>query len=209
MNFHNVEFETSFGSFSQLKASDMPEVVFAGRSNVGKSSMINKLFNRRNLARVSAVPGKTATINFFRLENLRFVDLPGYGYAKVSKSEKSRWSELIGGYFADERRDIALVFSLIDLRHPPTNNDRAMVEFLIDRQLPFICILTKVDKLNKTQRAERLASVRRELPQGEDLTLIAFSAETGEGVEEIRALLDELSDEAAADELSDDIQGDD
>jgi GTP-binding protein len=199
MNYPNIAFETSFGRVSQLPASTLPEVAFAGRSNVGKSSMINRLFSRKNLARVSAVPGKTATINFFRLENLRFVDLPGYGYARVSKGEKERWRELVGGYFA-AGRDIALVFSLIDMRHPPTADDKGMVDFLIDCQLPFICILTKADKLSKTQRAERMAAIRSELPCGEQITLIPFSSQTGEGVEEVRQILNELSADIAAEE---------
>ena len=109
MNYHNVVFETSFGKASQLIASDLVEIAFAGRSNVGKSSLINKIFNRRALARVSAVPGKTATINFFKLENVRFADLPGYGYAKVSQGEKERWSDLIEAYFNSDRQ-IGLVF---------------------------------------------------------------------------------------------------
>lgn len=199
MNYPNIAFETSFGRVSQLPASSLPEVAFAGRSNVGKSSMINRLFSRKNLARVSAVPGKTATINFFRLENLRFADLPGYGYAKVSKSEKERWRELVGGYFAGGR-DIALVFSLIDMRHPPTADDQRMVDFLIDQQLPFICVLTKADKLSKTQRAERMAAIRGELPCGDQITLIPFSSQTGEGVQEVRQILDELSADIAAEQ---------
>lgn len=197
MNYPDIAFETAFGRSAQLPASTFPEVVFAGRSNVGKSSMINRLFSRKNLARVSAVPGKTATINFFLLENLRFVDLPGYGYAKVSKAEKKRWSELVGGYFAGGR-DVALVFSLIDMRHPPTADDRAMVDFLIDHEFPFICILTKADKLSKTQRAERLSAIRGELPCGEQITLIPFSSETGEGVSEVRQILDGLAADIAA-----------
>lgn len=198
MNFHHVQFETSFGTLRQLGPSDLPEIVFAGRSNVGKSSMINKLFNRKNLARVSAVPGKTATINFFRLENLRFVDLPGYGYAKVAKSEKERWSELIGGYFALDR-DVALVFSLIDMRHPPTKDDIQMVDFLIDHEFPFICVLTKADKLSKRQREERLAAIREELPCGDQITFLPFSSQTGEGAEEARRILEEISEQAASD----------
>lgn len=110
MNYHNVVFETSFGKASQLTKSDLVEIAFAGRSNVGKSSLINKIFNRKALARVSAVPGKTATINFFKLENVRFADLPGYGYAKVSHGEKQRWSDLIETYFNSDRR-IGLVSS--------------------------------------------------------------------------------------------------
>lgn len=117
MNYHNVVFETSFGKASQLTKSDLVEIAFAGRSNVGKSSLINKIFNRKALARVSAVPGKTATINFFKLENVRFADLPGYGYAKVSHGEKQRWSDLIETYFNSDRR-IGLVFQLVDSVSP-------------------------------------------------------------------------------------------
>ncbi len=136
MNYNNVVFETSFGKeTSQLTQSDLVEIAFAGRSNVGKSSLINKISNRRNLARVSAVPGKTATINFFRLENVRFADLPGYGYAKVAQAEKQRWSDLIETYFNSDRR-IELVFQLIDMRHPPTKDDLMMVDFLIQNEFP-------------------------------------------------------------------------
>ena len=133
MNYHKIVFERSFGTSEQLPASDMPEIAFAGRSNVGKSSMINKVFNRKQLARVSAVPGKTATINFFQADGIRFADLPGYGYARVSKGEKRRWAELIEGYF-NQDRDLRLVFQLIDMRHPPTGDDLTMVDFLIDRE---------------------------------------------------------------------------
>lgn len=191
MNYHKVEFERSYGTSAQLPPSELPEIAFAGRSNVGKSSMINKLFNRKQLARVSAVPGKTATINFFRTEYLRFADLPGYGYAKVSKSEKHRWAEMIEGYFAQER-DLRLVFSLIDMRHPPTADDINMVNFLIERELPFVVVLTKKDKLSKKQQAERLAALREELPCADQLTLIPFSSQTGEGTDEIKAVITEI-----------------
>ena len=127
MNINNVVFERSFGVSSQLTPSTMPEIAFAGRSNVGKSSLLNKLFNRKGLAKVSQTPGKTATINFFSCDGVRFVDLPGYGYAKVSKSDKSRWSELIEGYF-NQDRDLALVVSLVDIRprgvRPRREHDR-------------------------------------------------------------------------------------
>ena len=122
MNINNVVFERSFGVSSQLTPSTMPEIAFAGRSNVGKSSLLNKLFNRKGLAKVSQTPGKTATINFFSCDGVRFVDLPGYGYAKVSKSDKSRWSELIEGYF-NQDRDLALVVSLVDIRHEASDLD--------------------------------------------------------------------------------------
>ena len=204
MNYHKVKFLTSFGSPGQLPPSQKPEVVFAGRSNVGKSSLINSLFNQKALARVSATPGKTATINFFETENLIFADLPGYGYAKVSRGEKRRWAQLMEGYFA-QGRDIALVLSLMDSRHPPTGDDRAMVEFLIENELPFVVILTKVDKLSPRQRQERLEAVRKELPYGDQLTLLPFSSQTGEGREELRALLDRLE----ADLLAEDVEGED
>ena len=139
MNHQNVIFEKSFGISAQLPTPELPELAFAGRSNVGKSSMLNRLFNRKQLARVSAVPGKTSTINFFRAEGIHFVDLPGYGYAKVSKSEKKRWSELIEGYFAQDR-DLRIVFQLIDMRHPPTEDDLTMINFLIDGGFPFAVI---------------------------------------------------------------------
>lgn len=199
MNYHNVVFETSFGKASQLTRSDLVEIAFAGRSNVGKSSLINKIFNRRALARVSAVPGKTATINFFRLENVRFADLPGYGYAKVSRGEKERWGDLIETYFNSERR-IGLVFQLIDMRHPPTKDDLMMVDFLIENEFPFVVVLTKKDKLSKKQQDERLRALQTELPCADQIHMIPFSAMNGDGVEELRAIIDEISQEELQEE---------
>jgi len=192
MNYNNAEFYTSYGSFKQIPPAERTEIAFSGRSNVGKSSLINKIFNRRSLARVSAVPGKTATINFYSLEDLYFVDLPGYGYAKVAKSEKERWVELIEGYLHDDR-GLALVFQLIDFRHPPTADDVMMVNFLIDSEIPFVVVLTKADKLSRKQREERRASLLNELPCAEDITIIEFSAQTGEGRDEIRAIIEEIA----------------
>ena len=194
MNYNNAQFYTSYGSFKQIPPSERTEIAFSGRSNVGKSSLINKIFNRKSLARVSAVPGKTATINFYSLENMYFVDLPGYGYAKVSKSEKERWGELIEGYLHDDR-ELALVFQLIDFRHPPTADDIMMVNFLIDSEIPFVVVLTKADKLSKKQREERRASLLNELPCAEDITIIEFSAQTGEGRDEIRSIIEEIAAE--------------
>ena len=194
MNHQNVIFEKSFGISAQLPTPELPELAFAGRSNVGKSSMLNRLFNRKQLARVSAVPGKTSTINFFRAEGIHFVDLPGYGYAKVSKSEKKRWSELIEGYFAQDR-DLRIVFQLIDMRHPPTEDDLTMINFLIDGGFPFAVILTKADKLNKTQRQNRLESITQELPCGDQIVKIPFSSQTGEGVEAVWEIIEELATE--------------
>lgn len=194
MNFHNIEFETSYATSSALPESNYIEIAFAGRSNVGKSSMINKIFNRKNLARVSSMPGKTATINFFKLENVRFVDLPGYGYAKVSKSEKLRWAELMEGYFNSER-DIALVMQLVDYRHPPTKDDISMIEYLIEMEFPFIIVLTKADKLSSKQRRERLEALKTEIPCFEDITIVEFSSETGEGVDKIKEIITSISEE--------------
>lgn len=193
MNYNNAEFYTSYGSFKQIPPPERTEIAFSGRSNVGKSSLINKIFNRKSLARVSAVPGKTATINFYSLENLYFVDLPGYGYAKVAKTEKERWGSLIEGYLHDDR-ELALVFQLIDFRHPPTADDVMMVNFLIDSEIPFVVILTKADKLSKKQREERRASLLTELPCAEDITIIEFSAQTGEGRDEIRSIIEEIAE---------------
>ena len=192
MNYNRAQFLCSYGISSQIPPSDRIEIAFAGRSNVGKSTAINKIFSRKNLARVSAVPGKTATINFYGVENIHFGDLPGYGYAKVAKTEKHRWLELIEGYFAQDR-NLYLVMQLVDMRHPATALDVQMVDFLITNEIPFIVLLTKSDKLNKTQRAERLRRIREELPCGDQLTIIPFSGETGEGVDEVHAIIEEIA----------------
>ena len=193
MNYNKADFIASYGISSQLPESDRPELSFSGRSNVGKSSLINKLCSRKNLARVSSTPGKTATINFYAVDDCYFVDLPGYGYAKVAKSEKWRWAELIEGYLNDQERDLALVILLVDMRHPATRLDVDMVNYLIETERPFLVVLTKADKLNKTERAQRLAAIADEFPCGEDLTVVPFSAETGEGVEVLRGILEELA----------------
>lgn len=191
MKFENAYFEGAAGTSEQLPASDLPEVVFAGRSNVGKSSLINKILNRKSLARVSSKPGKTATINFYNLESARLVDLPGYGFAKVSASEKQRWAELIDGYFAQER-DLRLVVLLIDSRHAPSKDDLTMLNFLIECEFPMVIVLTKIDKLKPTERKARLAALPEELDVDFD-HMLPFSAETGEGVEELRTLITECA----------------
>lgn len=188
MNINNVKFEMSCGISSQLPQSDKPEVVFSGRSNVGKSSLINKITNRKGLARVSATPGKTATINFFSLTDFMLVDLPGYGYAKVSQNEKERWAELVEGYFADER-NFALVVQICDIRHKPTADDMQMIQFLSELNYPFIVVLTKKDKLNKTELAKQL-QFYSELLSEYNVEHFAFSALNGEGTEEIRQIID-------------------
>ena len=194
MNFNKAEFFRSYGEYSQLPPSDRVEIAFAGRSNVGKSSLINKVFNRKNLARVSAVPGKTATINFYSIENIFLVDLPGYGYAKVAKSDKVRWSGLIEGYLHDDRQ-LSLIFQLIDMRHPSTKDDLQMIDFLIESELPFAIVFTKADKLSKREREERMAGFATEIPYFEDIEKVEFSAQTGEGAEKIRQIIEELADD--------------
>lgn len=189
MNINNVKFEASFGTAKQLPPSDLPEIVFAGKSNVGKSSLINKFFNRKSLARVSAVPGKTTTINFFLLEGVRFADLPGYGYAKRSAAEIRRWGELMEGYFA-QGRQIKLVVQLLDMRHDPTADDRTMLRFLTQAGYPFVCVLTKCDKLKKTERERRRAAFAADADLRAAQALIEASAETGEGIEPLRAQIE-------------------
>ena len=192
MNLHSVTFEMAAGISSQLPISTLPEVAFSGRSNVGKSSLINRLVNRKALARTSATPGKTATINFYRLDSMRMVDLPGYGYAKVSDKERRRWSELIEGYFDDDR-DLRLVLQLWDMRHDPSKDDYQMLEYMVERGIPFIIVLTKSDKLNKTERAKRLAAFDEILSDLEGVTIIPFSAVNGEGADQIREIMDQVT----------------
>jgi GTP-binding protein len=139
------------------------------------------------------MPGKTATINFYSLENIYIVDLPGYGYANVSKSEKKKWGDLIGNYLGDADRELALVFQLIDMRHPPSKDDIQMIDFLIDSEIPFVVVLTKADKLKPTQRKLRMEAFKTEIPCFEDITCVEFSAITGEGVETIRSIIEEVS----------------
>ena len=186
----NVEFTYSAGLSSQLRPDDRPDVVFSGRSNVGKSSLINKLCNRKSLARVSSKPGKTATINFFDGGSFNLVDLPGYGYAKVSKTEKLRWAELVEGYFAAGRR-IALVVQIVDMRHKPTADDMDMIRYLYDSGVSFIVVCTKADKLNKTEYAAQLASLQDVLNEYSGVALYPFSALTGDGAGEIEQAIHE------------------
>lgn len=190
MNPNNVKFEASFGTASQLKSSTLPEIVFSGKSNVGKSSLINRFFNRKNLARVSGVPGKTTTINFFTVDDVRIADLPGYGYAKRPDAERRRWGELMEAYFASER-DIKLVVQLLDMRHEPTADDITMLDFLRDADYPFVCVLTKCDKLNKSQREERRNAFSENPHLKSAIKIIEASAQTGEGMEDLKNIIEE------------------
>ena len=193
MNYHNVQFKAAYGTSSQLPVSTLPEVSFAGRSNVGKSSLLNKLMYRKSLAKVSSTPGKTATINFYDVDGYDFVDLPGYGFAKVAKSEKHRWSELIEGYFNQERI-FALVVSLIDIRHEASALDLNMIEFLRESGLPFMVVLTKADKLSKQQCMKQTAMLRKQLQLDKDIPMLAVSSESGTGINELRVIINQYID---------------
>ena len=185
MDLNNIEFKGADGTSAQIPASKLPEVSFVGRSNVGKSSLINKLLNRKQLARVSQMPGKTSTINFFGNDAIDLVDLPGYGYAKVAKSELGRWSEMINGYF-DQYRFYALVVSLIDIRHPASKLDEQMIEFLKACELPFVIALTKADKVSKNQANKQIAALRKQLDLGPEVEMILTSSEKGTGMDALR-----------------------
>lgn len=164
---------------------------------MGKSSLINKLFNRKALARVSSSPGKTSTINFYSADGVYVVDLPGYGYAKVSAEDKKRWSSLIGGYLSDTERDLRLVCQLVDMRHKPTADDLVMINYLIDSELPFVILFTKADKLGRHEREQRLRAFAQEIPCFDGAVSIVTSAETGEGIEELRRVIEEVGAEDA------------
>ncbi|MFR5876602.1 MAG: ribosome biogenesis GTP-binding protein YihA/YsxC [Eubacterium sp.] len=189
MNYNNAQFEKAYGISSQLPESEIPEIAFAGRSNVGKSSLLNKLFNRKSLARVSSVPGKTITVNFYDVDGYKFVDLPGYGYAKISKQEKARFGELMEGYF-QSGRNIKLVVQLVDMRHKPSADDFGMIEFMKQMNIPFIIVMTKSDKLKVNEYKRRLDESGRELACAGDVPVIPFSSQTGEGVDIVKKYID-------------------
>lgn len=194
VKYETAEFEFAAGKLNQLPPSDVPEIVFSGKSNVGKSSLINKVLNRKSLARVSATPGKTGTINFYNLTGVRLVDLPGYGYAKVSQSEKRRWAELVEGYLRSDR-NISMIVQIIDMRHTPTQDDIHMIQFLLDQELPFVIVATKSDKLKVMARQKQLEFLTEFLQDGEGepiAELIPFSSQTGEGVDVLKGYINEI-----------------
>ncbi len=194
MNFNNVSFECAFGTSEQLVPSTVPEICFSGRSNVGKSSLINKTLGRKSLARVSTKPGKTVTVNFYKLDNVRIVDLPGYGYAKVNFEERKRWSELMENYFRTNR-NIPIVFQLIDMRHPATEFDISMLGFLKHYGINYCIVLTKSDKLNKTEYNARMEKITEELGTLSDgVQIIPTSASNGAGTDIIKSIITEISE---------------
>lgn len=190
MNFQKVDFLISAASTKDFPANRLPEIAFAGKSNVGKSSVINRILQRKNFARVGEKPGKTIHVNYFTIDNqCYFVDLPGYGFAKVSQAEKNRWSRLMEDYFAANRINLGVL--IVDYRHAPTNNDITMARWFLDSGCPFVVVANKMDKLKKSELLPNLETIRNDLELPEDCPIIPFSAEKGNGRDElIRLILD-------------------
>ena len=185
MNIHNAAFIKSAASAADFLRDDLPEIIFAGKSNVGKSSVINKLLNRKNFARVGAAPGKTVHVNYFLIDQQAyFVDLPGYGYAKVSKAERDRWGRLMETFFAREE-GFELGVMIVDARHKPTADDVVMASFFKSAGSPFVVVANKCDKLKKSEIEPNMALIRNTLTLPTDVALLPFSAEKGTGREEL------------------------
>ena len=189
IQYEQAHFEAAYGTAQQLPVSTTPEIIFCGRSNVGKSSLINKLLKRKALARTSSQPGKTANINFFNVDGIRFVDLPGYGFAKVSKAERERWSSLISGYFEDNR-SFNLVICLVDIRIDAQQLDKDMLTYVIHEELPYVVAFTKADKLTRSKALAARTKLCKALEVPQDKTIIT-SAETGEGMADLRRCIEE------------------
>ena len=188
MNFQKVEFLISAASPKDFPQNRLPEIAFAGKSNVGKSSVINRILQRKNFARVGEKPGKTIHVNYFTIDSkCYFVDLPGYGYAKVSQSEKERWGKLMENYFAANRIDLGVM--IVDARHAPTNNDITMARWFLDSNCPFVVVANKLDKVKKSQIEGNMAVIRQDLELPEHCPVIPFSAEKGTGRDELVKLI--------------------
>lgn len=184
MNFQNVEFLISAAAPKDFPKTRLPEIAFAGKSNVGKSSVINRILQRKNFARVGDKPGKTIHVNYFTIDKTcYFVDLPGYGFAKVSQAEKDRWGKLMEDYFAAARIDLGVL--IVDYRHPPTNNDITMARWFLDTGCPFVVVANKMDKLKKSELAPNLKTIREDLELPDSCPVIPFSAEKGDGRDEL------------------------
>ena len=184
MNFQKVEFLISAASTKDFPGKRLPEIAFAGKSNVGKSSVINRILQRKNFARVGEKPGKTIHVNYFTVDGKCYiVDLPGYGFAKVSAQEKARWGKLMEDYFAAERIDLGVL--IVDYRHPPTNNDITMAQWFIQSGCPFVVVANKMDKLKKSEMQPNLKCIREDLDLPENVPVIPFSAEKGNGRDEL------------------------
>jgi len=188
MNFQKVEFLISAAATKDFPKTRLPEIAFAGKSNVGKSSVINRLLQRKNFARVGDKPGKTIHVNYFTIDNTCYlVDLPGYGYAQVSQKEKERWGKLMEDYFAAGRIDLGVL--IVDYRHPPTKNDITMARWFLDSGCPFVVVANKMDKLKKSELEPNLVTIREDLELPEDCPIIPFSAEKGNGRDELVRLI--------------------
>lgn len=189
MNYQNVDFLISAASVKDFPKNRLPEIAFAGKSNVGKSSVINRILQRKNFARVGEKPGKTIHVNYFTVDRkCYFVDLPGYGFAKVSQAEKERWGRLMESYFAEQRIDLGVL--IVDYRHAPTNNDITMARWFIDSGCPFVVVANKMDKLKKSELEPNLLTIREDLELPEDCPIIPFSAEKGKGRDELIRLIE-------------------
>lgn len=189
MNFHNAEFLISAANPKDFPKNRLPEIAFAGKSNVGKSSVINRILNRKNFARVGEKPGKTIHINYFTIDKRCYlVDLPGYGYAQVSQAEKARWGKLMEDYFAAGRIDLGVL--IVDARHAPTNNDITMARWFLDSGCPFVVVANKLDKIRKkTEIPQNLQIIREDLELPEECPVIPFSAEKGTGKDDLVKLI--------------------
>lgn len=200
MIIKNVSLETVCGITSKLPENTMPEIAFAGKSNVGKSSLINALMNRKSYARISATPGKTQTINFYSInEEMYLVDLPGYGYAKVSEKEKAQWGKLVERYLHGSSM-LKAVFLLIDIRHVPSANDRMMYEWILDKGFQPIMILTKLDKLKRSQVQKQIKVVKEGLKLVPGTRVIPFSSVTKQGREEIWEVIESFLEQEEAEQ---------
>ncbi len=192
LQIKKAEFVSSFVDMKGLPQDNLPEIALVGRSNVGKSSLINKLVNRKNLAKSSSTPGKTRLINYYCINNNWYmVDLPGYGYAKVSKAEKEKWGKMIEKYLSS-REQLQGVIQLIDIRHPPSENDIIMKQWLEHIKLPILMVATKADKVSRNEKNKSLAVIKKTLNLLPGQSPIVFSAENGEGVEEVKTALEEI-----------------
>ena len=188
MNFQKVDFLISAANPKDFPKVRLPEIAFAGKSNVGKSSVINRILQRKNFARVGEKPGKTIHVNYFTIDSkCYFVDLPGYGYAKVSQSEKERWGKLMENYFAANRIDLGVM--IVDARHAPTNNDITMARWFLDSGCPFVVVANKLDKVKKSQIEGNMAVIRQDLELPEECPVIPFSAEKGTGRDDLVKLI--------------------
>ncbi|SHL24109.1 GTP-binding protein [Anaerocolumna jejuensis DSM 15929] len=191
MHVKSVNLETVCGITSKLPENEKPEIAFAGKSNVGKSSLINGLMNRKSYARTSSQPGKTQTINFYNINDLLyFVDLPGYGYAKVSEELKAKWGKMIEKYLKTSKQ-LKLVFLLIDIRHEPSANDKIMYDWIVHQGYEPVIIATKLDKINRSQKDKQLKLIRSGLGAKSDTRILPFSALSKQGLEEIWACMEE------------------